>query len=218
MKLVTAIVYVISLKPMPVLKKIQTNDSEVCVWKITEGQSDFELNLQPSESTQAQRNIQWLAGRAALSALHVDVSSIQKDEFGKPHLGSNSHQISLSHCKKYAAAIKSNLSVGIDIEEITPRIDRIAKRFVHPNEWAFINESQRLEMLYLLWSGKEALYKLYGKKAVDFQNHMIAQPFELRKSGIFTMKFLKDVNESFIIQYEIFDGHTLVWVEGKDDV
>ena len=200
---------------MPVLKKIQTEKSEICLWKITEELDSFDLNIIPSESENQTRNKQWMAGRAALDALNIDVSNLAKDNFGKPYVIGKGKSISLSHCQQYAAAIASKVQVGIDIEAITPRIERIAKRFVHEDEWKFVKEETRLQMLYLLWSAKEALYKLYGKKAVDFKNHMIAQPFEVQKHGWFHLEFKKENNQTFLMQYEIYDNHTLVWVEGS---
>jgi 4'-phosphopantetheinyl transferase len=200
---------------VPVLKKIQTAVSEICLWKITESEDDFQLNIPADESLLKERNTQWLAGRAALDALGIDVANIVKDDFGKPYLKGKGKNISLSHSKKYAAGIASKSMVGIDVEEITPRIERIAHRFVHAKEWDFISDETRLTALYLLWSGKEALYKLYGKKAVDFQNHMIAKPFEVAKNGFFVIQFLKDADDTYTIQYEVYDNHTLVWVEGN---
>jgi len=199
---------------MPVHKRIQSGEANLCLWKITEDITDFNLPISPKESDNLSRNQQWLAGRAALDALDVDVEALRKDDYGKPWIqGSNGH-VSLSHCKSYAAAIKSQNPVGIDIEEITPRIERIAPRFVHESEWAFISEDDRLKCLYILWSAKEALYKLYGKKSVDFKHHMIAKPFEISSSGVFYMEFLKNTSMLYVMQYEVYDNHTLVWVEG----
>lgn len=200
---------------VPVLKKIQAGKAEICLWKITEQIADFSVSTDDLESDHTTRNKQWMASRAALEALDVDVSKLQKDDFGKPYLRGKGKHLSLSHCSKYAAGITGSLPVGIDIEEITPRIERIAKRFVHDKEWEFIKKSKRIETLYILWSAKEALYKLYGKKAVDFKNHMIARPFKTTKSGWFEMEFLKDTKAVFTIQYEIYDNHSLVWVEGE---
>lgn len=199
---------------MPVHKRIQSGEANLCLWKITEEITDFNLSISREESDNLSRNQQWLAGRAALDALDVDIEALQKDTYGKPMIGGGSAQVSLSHCKSYAAAIKSQNPVGIDIEEITPRIERIAPRFVHEYEWEFISKRDRLVYLYVLWSAKEALYKLYGKKSVDFKNHMIAKPFELSTSGVFYMEFLKNTSMLYVMQYEVYDNHTLVWVEG----
>lgn len=196
-----------------VVKKIQSGESEICLWKITESDDSIDIQVDEVDSQKPHRTIQYKAGRAALHALNIPVSDMEKDEFGKPHLPKSKKQISLSHCKKYAAAISSNSRVGIDVEEITPRVEKIAKRFVHPTEEAFLPIENRLEALYLLWSAKEALYKLYGKKAVDFRDHMIAKPFELKRNGFFYMEFLKHKPMLYLIQYEIFDNHSLVWVE-----
>lgn len=198
---------------MGVVKKIQSGESEICLWKISETDEKLPLNVDEVDSQKSHRTVQYRAGRAALHALDVPVSEMEKDEFGKPQLRNSKKHISLSHSKIYAAAIYSNSRVGIDVEEITPRVEKIARRFVHPKEEAFLPKDKRLEGLYLLWSAKEALYKLYGKKAVDFRDHMIAKPFEIKRSGFFYMEFLKHKPMLYLIQYEIFDNHSLVWVE-----
>jgi 4'-phosphopantetheinyl transferase EntD len=196
-------------------KTFRSGKSAIAIWKIEEEVSDFDMAHLVNGTKTEKQGVQWLSSRKALNVLGVHASEVIKDEFGKPHMASGNEHISISHCDKYAAAIRGNAVVGIDIEEITPRIERIAKRILHPTELDIVDRNERLITLYVLWSAKEALYKLYGKKAVDFREHMRALPFELKQSGQFTMEFLKyEEISSFDMNYEVFDNHTLVWVEG----
>ncbi len=199
-------------RDLPKLKTFTSGDAEICIWKIDEGVSDFVAINEPYESKNEKRSIQWMSSRMALTELDIDPKVVLKDEHGKPHVSDSDQHISISHCKQYAGAIKSQFAVGLDIEEITPRIERIAKRFVNPAEEIIVQQNDRLQALYLLWSAKEALYKLYGKKAVDFKQHMVASPFKIKTKGKFYMEFLKDKPMLYIMNYEIFDNHTLVWV------
>ena len=112
------------------------------------------------------------------------------------------YHFSISHCGDYAGVIVSkNRKVGIDIELFTPKIERIAHKFVTNSEWAIVSgngkretsdvsggksmvnsewsmegnalaTSQRVNMLTLLWSCKEALFKWYGLGEVGFIRHM----------------------------------------------
>lgn len=198
---------------LPEIKAFKSGEASISVWEITEPLDFFgDIHL-PDESELEQRNLQWLASRKALNQLGVDLTQVEKDEYGKPQMLNHKHHISLSHCKQYAAAISGPNAVGIDVEEVTPRVERIAKRFVHPREEQIVNQNDRLTALYVLWSAKEALYKLYGKRAVDFRDHLIANPFELETRGKFYMEFVKNKPMLYVMRYELFNNHVMVWVE-----
>lgn len=182
--------------------------AEICLWE----NSDDDVLLKNNE-TIADRELQWSSSRQALSALNIDVTQVEKDEFGKPH-SADDFQISISHCKSFSAAIKSKKEVGIDIEEITPRIERIASKFLNETDEKFVQQNNRLQALYLVWCAKEALYKLYGKKAVDFKKHIVVEPFLMNEKGSFTVHFLKHEPTRFTAQYEMVESCMLVWVVG----
>jgi phosphopantetheinyl transferase len=137
---------------------------------------------------------------------------LDKDEFGKPYLVHQDQEISISHCKKYSAAIAGNRAVGIDIEHIGNKINRIADRFMHPSEDNGYKDQALTEYRYLIWCAKEAVYKLYGRKAVDFKNHMRVKPFALSLEGSFELVFQKHEPISYSVQYRIFDQHAMAWV------
>jgi phosphopantetheinyl transferase len=95
---------------------------------------------------------------------------IDHEPSGKPILQSAGdkalgyNQISISHTHGYAAIILScDTPVGIDIEYCSDRVNRIASRFIHPNEKA----ETTLQKL-LLWSAKETVYKLYSEDKLEF--------------------------------------------------
>jgi 4'-phosphopantetheinyl transferase len=62
--------------------------------------------------------------------------------------------------------------VGIDIERMRPRIEKVRERFLHTEESASINKDKVLEQLTLAWCAKEALYKLYGQRNLDFRENI----------------------------------------------
>ena len=158
------------------------------IWHITESAGEL-LSLVPltdAATTRYQsfrkdlRKRQWLAYRALLWQM-LDPASpgIAFDRHGKPFLASGSHFISVSHAGDYAAAIYAEKRpVGIDIEKLQPRVERVKERFMHPMELESINSGNRLEHLYVYWCGKEALYKLHGKPEVDFRNDIFIHPFD----------------------------------------
>ena len=62
--------------------------------------------------------------------------------------------------------------VGIDVERITQRLHRVADKFLTREETGSDPAVMSTEALCLHWCAKEALYKLYGERLLDFRDHM----------------------------------------------
>ncbi|MCX6276888.1 MAG: 4'-phosphopantetheinyl transferase superfamily protein [Bacteroidetes bacterium] len=158
------------------------------VWHITETVDELLTIVQPDEEDRLTcesfknnlRKKQWLACRALLSHLLSPMSvKLFYDPNGKPLLFSGTHHISVSHAGGYAAAVISPCGkVGIDIEHILPRIERVKERFINNEELAALSSSPSLELLYYYWCCKEALYKLHGSHSVDFRNDIRIKPID----------------------------------------
>ncbi|MCB0735137.1 MAG: 4'-phosphopantetheinyl transferase superfamily protein [Flavobacteriales bacterium] len=201
---------------MPIINRFQDGDAEIALWKINESVEDLRSFLLPDEITvdiqHPDRLKQWMACRCAVQELVGSGVQITKDEYGKPHL-SNGQWVSISHTESYAAAIIGPKPVGIDIERITNRIERIAHRFIHPAEAQRLAEeaSAKLRDQYIIWCAKEAAYKLYGKKAVDFRDDIRIEWL----GRTVTVTQLKDYPCPLKGALDDLDNHLVVWlVEG----
>lgn len=96
---------------------------------------------------------------------------------GKPLL-SKDISISISHSFDFSTVIISKYQVGIDIEMIREKIVRIASKFAK-NELAYLQKNDKLaENLTIIWSVKEAVYKLGLKKSIHFNNEIFVSLFE----------------------------------------
>lgn len=117
------------------------------------------------------RQNEWLTVRAMLrQALGPDVR-IDYDESGKPFLVSNSSLIvpsynflSISHSKTHAALLlSSQRNIGVDIEQISPRVLHLAGRIAQPQElpadFQSFTPAQQAMVLTTIWTIKEAVYK-----------------------------------------------------------
>jgi 4'-phosphopantetheinyl transferase len=106
------------------------------------------------------------------------------DANGKPYLANFPQKISLSHSFDYAVAmISTEGEVGIDMEIIKTKVERIQHKFLKPVELAFITQGDtRYEQLYACWCAKEAIYKLQGNSGVSFLNNMTIQPLRIPKA------------------------------------
>ncbi len=207
------------------------------IWKIEESE-DFFLNAVPlkREITHPHKRLQHLAGRYLLKTLFpgFPYEEIVVADTKKPYLPYEQYHFSISHCGSYAAAIVSKSErVGIDIEIPSEKIEKISHKFLNEAERKMfpvsgfqltvdgseINNCQpqttnhKLQLLTVLWGGKETVFKWWGWGGVDFSDHILLQPFGLSDSGSFGAQFIRGA-EIFTLElhYKLFDGLCLVWL------
>jgi len=167
------------------------------------------------------RNLHWLSGRVLIRNL-LNTShfiEVQSDEYGKPHLVNFDYELSISHSLDYAAVIISKKRVGIDIEQMRPKIRNIAHKFMREEEQAFLAEDadQAMRQMFVIWTGKEALYKLYGKRNLNFREHMAFEPFILGSPGHARGYLRKDGwEQAFRVTFEEIDGYMMAYTMEED--
>ncbi len=155
--------------------------------------------------------LQWVASRFVLQQLaRTAVLELEKDEHGKPHFVHDTRFISLSHCQGFAAAISAEVAVGVDVEVISPRVQRVKNRFLAANELAMLGETDA--MLMLAWSAKEAIYKLYGQKGLIFKTDMCIEAVNESENRLQLRLHKVDSKPLFQVNYCIFDGLVMSWV------
>ena len=219
---------------MPLFYQHNINrDTKLGIWRIEEPESFF-LEKVPlkQDVTHPFKRRQHLAGRYLLSFLFPDfpVQEIMIADTRQPFLAGEQYHFSISHCGSYAAAIVSGKSrVGGDIELITPRIGRVAEKFLNEGEMQLFNEDYALfleqwgmrgrvqqEFLTLIWSAKEALFKWYGKGELDFKKHMQLTGNISMKGDWIKLPFAFEKDEIILLDLDarIFNEEalTLAWV------
>ena len=200
------------------------DDTAIALWRITENPEELEQQLQLKEHEMIllrslsgeKRNLHWLATRVLLRKMlnTDDYIDCQADENGKPILINHPHHISLSHSYDYAAVMVSKTKkVGIDIEIIKTKIDRVKHKFLAANELAFINSENAVEHLYACWCAKEALYKLNGKKETSFRDHIHLSSFSYHETGEIEARIEKSTHQNtFTVKYQKFENYLLGYV------
>ena len=203
------------------------SQTKFAIWRIEESDDDLLSKLQLDEREKAKlgsfnkgkRRLHWLATRVLLRTLlntsrYIDCPS---DANAKPYLANFPQKISLSHSFDYAAAMLSTEGeVGIDMEIIKTKVERIQHKFLKPIELAFITKGEtRFEQLYACWCAKEAIYKLQGNSGVSFLNNMTIQPFEYQKQGVLKLELDCSHNKQiFEVHYEKFNEYMLAYAVG----
>ena len=171
---------------MPLYKKISGNDFEIALWRIEEELAFFQsrFNAHPDIKNE-NKKLQWYASRYLVNKLLGEKVSMIKDETGKPFIKNHIGNISISHTTGFAAVIFSKkFKVGIDLEMINPKVERIAHKFLRADEINSIKPNEKIEKLILYWSVKESLYKFYGNAGVEFTSQLLIEPFDLNAAGI----------------------------------
>ena len=98
-------------------------------------------------------------------------------EHNKPFLEGRSERISISHSHDLLAiVVNAREETGVDIELIREKVLRIRHKFLNDAERQFAGND--LEKLITLWAAKESMYKVYGRKKLDFCSHLHVDPFE----------------------------------------
>jgi phosphopantetheinyl transferase len=197
-------------------------EGELGIWEITESEAWFRdrLYLYPPELRQlgrikGRKRVEWLGVRHLVHHMsgREERGAFVKDEHGKPHLEHSYWQISISHSSNLAAAIAGPTSVGIDIQRLVGKIERIAHRFMRPEELESLSREQRLEHIHLYWGAKEALYKAYGRRQLHFKDHILIEPFQLDwDKGTFKGEVIKDDHySSYLLHYRMISSFVLVY-------
>jgi len=159
----------------------------------------------------SRRKKEWLAVRYLLKKLCKDDISIKYNSDRKPFL-SNGKNISISHSGNYIGIIVSDIeNIGLDIEKISNKLDKIKHKFLNQFELDLVSKSKNpVETLAMFWCAKEAMYKLYSKKNLIFDEQLLINSVDLKNNKIFAKiktTELIDVELSF----KKIDEYFFVW-------
>jgi phosphopantetheinyl transferase len=203
---------------MPIFFQQEVNENtRLGIWKIEETEEFFKRNVPlQRDVTHPHKRLQHLAGRFLLQYLFPDFPYhlIEIADTRKPFLADEKYHFSISHCGDYAAAIVSKVNrVGIDIEIPVEKIIRIANKFLSKEEFSIFNiqlPTSNPQLLTLLWSAKESVFKWYGNGSVDFRKHIQLRAQKLESESIDC--FFSKNNKELMIRHHQFEHLVLAWV------
>jgi len=206
---------------MPLLfTKEIAEQTHIALWKIVEDEHFFikkmiltELETERLNQIKGGRRIEWLAGRWLVHEMSGAAERLicAADKYGKPHLVNSPLEMSLSHSNEVAAAILAPQSVGIDIQKLVAKIERISHKYMREQESESLGK-HRIEHLHIYWGAKEALYKAYGRRELDFRKHILIEPFDYEEIGMTTGRVLKgDFEANYQIYFEKIGEYVLVY-------
>ena len=205
------------LFPMPLLKDIWLNEhTRLALWDFNEGIDNtletLQLNniqrLRYEQFHHQKRQEEWLASRLLLQSIGFNHPISYLDN-GKPVVNDEIH-FSLSHCLPYVAVLVSSRPCGLDIQKAEEKMMRIKDKFCHEEEWAAAAvSSSPLDYVSLLWSAKEALFKVYGENLI-FKEQLRIAPFDLDEAPFSAQVHLPEGVVAYSLNKSLVDGHWLV--------
>lgn len=94
------------------------------------------------------------------------------NEIGAPYI-EGGNNISVSHSENtIGIAVNNSFKIGLDLETITPKAQRLHEKFLNEEEMENFDTSSATEMTKC-WSAKEALYKLADRNGIDFRQELL---------------------------------------------
>lgn len=125
---------------------------------------------------------------------------IHYDEHGAPFIEKEGY-ISVSHCKNTVAiALNHDYQIGLDLEIPRSQIDTLAHKFLSENEKRQFRINDKLE-LTKIWSAKEAMYKLAGRKEIVFARDLLLES----KEANYWIGRIKNFDHDRLVKLHIFD-------------
>ena len=142
----------------------------------------------------AHRSGQWLAARVLLHRLLAEVFGaalaaiwLENTASGRPELCGAvpaAAAVSLSHSGEWAAVLLSTSGpVGVDIELIRDKAQRLASKFLSAAEAGAAAQTPSATHYTLLWSAKETLYKLAQRRGLTFKTQLLLGSFVAAETG-----------------------------------
>lgn len=118
----------------------------------------------------SQRKMEFVATRILRNQL-FGKKHISYNNLGAPAI-ENENYISISHTKNIVGiACCEKFQIGLDIEPIRPKVLRVKHKFLSQQEKEQLDINSEEEMTKV-WSGKEAMYKIAGRKKIIFAQQL----------------------------------------------
>ena len=117
-----------------------------------------------------QRKREFVASRILRHEV-IGFEHIHYDAVGAPYIKGEGY-ISISHTTNFVGiAISEKFKLGLDIEVIRPKINNIKHKFLSTEELDHL-DCDSISELTKVWTAKESLYKMSGRKGINFRTEL----------------------------------------------
>lgn len=205
---------------MPLIKTINEQFYRIFIWEFQDSETDYLLEFwEETDKNKAyafSKKMEYCMIRALLKQELPEHKIAYKPD-SSPYLIPNKHFISISHSFPYACIALGNQPIGVDLEKVKEKIIKLRHKFVL-NESDFIEKEFEKEYLTVIWSVKEALYKVHPSNLWSLKKHYDLSEFSIKKpKDIACTIYTNDWKHEFIAQvYGIHEMYlSIVYDSGK---
>ena len=192
---------------MPIFKEIISEQTQILIWKYSE-EEEFSADLISDEKEfenlkqkSPKRLIEKQMVRHMLKKIMPN-HKIRYHENGQPYLEPFDKFVSVSHSFPYAVLAISEKKIGVDIEQVKDRIDKIKHKFLHPTEIDWLSRAESgIEHLTAIWCIKEALFKIHSSKQWSFKEFYVVDEFSLDKFSKIKCKVFDKYRDDKFLAY-----------------
>ena len=204
--------------------------NEFNFWQISSGSTRIHLmdydDFEPSDYTEHLSDAEYARfltfGHIRRQKEFIATRILRKKILGNEHIEYNSIGapyikgvgfISISHSSHLVGlAFNEHYMIGLDLETPRDNILDLVPKFLAPTERDHFDETHKLEMTRV-WSAKEALYKLAGRKKIIFKEDLILSK---SKDGDWLGQ-INNPNHTLSVQLDIFDHQgTVVSINNRE--
>ena len=184
---------------MPLINSIVLSDDlQILIWHIEETLEELFENIKlTSEDLKRLKKRKkvinqkgFLAIRNLFLSADINPKNLLYNSMGAPVLKFGK-KLSISHSKTVAGIAYGSNPLGFDLEYYQKKILKIAPRFLNVEEDFAKKGVNVIEKITLVWTAKEALYKVIQKKGINFSKQLLVAPFKGRVSPY---SFLNAIN------------------------
>ena len=187
---------------MALIKVIETESTKIAIWQIEEEVEEIKNILDEraiiknieSNLSNKKRQREQLISHLLVKLIIGEAKEIKHHSNGSPYIDdSENRHISISHSRKSIAVALSKTPIGIDIEEINRKQYQLYKKFTTQSEQKWLEETEDIYTKQLtaaiIWSAKEAIYKLANIEGLLFESEIEITPFNIAKENFFVATY-----------------------------
>jgi phosphopantetheinyl transferase len=203
---------------MALIDVIKTENYTLGVWRVEEDEDtlkemvggDYFPGL--AKISNPRRRLEWLAARTLLREFGYN-GHIMYHPTRRPFLANSRSHLSISHSYPFVAVVLSEYYlVGVDVESFARPFNEVSDKYLSSNEkkWVDIDDNRRLA---LIWSAKEAIYKLPGMDGLGGSDMDVKPIDDLSNNG--EMKASVRIGgtvQHFTLNYFYLNYFNVVWV------
>lgn len=203
---------------MALVEIIRNGQYVMGIWRVEETESQLKEfvggTLFPGleRITHPRRRLEWLAARTLIREFGYN-NLVKYHPSRRPFLAFSKAHLSITHSYPLVAVIVSpNGYVGIDIESYSRPFSHVAHKYLsaRENKWVDLADNKRLA---LIWSAKEALYKLPGMEGLSGSEMNVRPILNIEPSGVLSASVrLGGSVQQFSLHYTYVGYFNVVWV------